>query len=253
MHTTTTALVLRAVDYKESDQILTLFTREMGKLTASARGVRKKNSPLSAGCQLLCWSELVLYDYQGRWGVKEAATRREFRGVRRDLEKFALACWFADVAQTLAVEGEPFPELLSLTLNSLHALDQMAEKPPALVKAAFELKAMCLAGYEPALGGCGRCGAEEPRDARFSLREGTLACAPCLDVREAGEGRALTPGALAAMRYIVYGDPKRLFSFRAEGEDLVRLSAAAEGYLLAQLERGSRTLDYYHQIADVSG
>ena len=38
MHTTTKALVLRSVDYKESDKILTLLTQDMGKLTASARG-----------------------------------------------------------------------------------------------------------------------------------------------------------------------------------------------------------------------
>ena len=96
MHTTTMALVLRGVDYKESDKILTLFTRELGKVTVSARGCRKRGSPLAAGCQLLCWSEMVLYDYNGRWSVKEAATERQFRGVRDDLDKLALACYFAE-------------------------------------------------------------------------------------------------------------------------------------------------------------
>jgi len=245
MHTKTMALVLRAADYKESDQILTLFTQEMGKLTASARGARKKNSPIAAGCQLLCWSELVLYDYQGRWSVKEAASRREFLGLRRDLGKLALACYFADVASVLAVEGEPFPELLSLTLNSLHALDAL-DKPEALVKAAFELKAVCLAGYEPMLEGCSVCGKAEPEDARLYLRGGTLACAKCRGAE--GESRPLGAQALAAARRIAYGDPKRLFSFRAEGEGLAQLSALAEAYLLTQLERGFRTLDYYKEL-----
>ena len=49
MHMRTKALVLRAVDYKESDKILTLLTQESGKLTASARGCRKKGSPVAAG------------------------------------------------------------------------------------------------------------------------------------------------------------------------------------------------------------
>ena len=84
MHMTTKALVLRQVDYKESDKILTLFTQEQGKLTASARGCRKKGSALAAPCQLLAWSEMVLYDYQGRWTVKEASTERLFQGVRDD-------------------------------------------------------------------------------------------------------------------------------------------------------------------------
>ena len=104
MHMTTKALVLRGVDYKESDKILTLFTQEAGKLTASARGCRKKGSPTAAGCQLLCWSEFVLFDYNGRWSVKEAAAERLFQGVRDDLDKLSLACYFSEVAELLAVE-----------------------------------------------------------------------------------------------------------------------------------------------------
>ena len=85
MHITTKALVLRGVDYKESDKILTLLTDEMGKITASARGCRKKGSPIAAGGQLRCWSEMVLSEDQGRWGVKEANTERQCRGCRDDL------------------------------------------------------------------------------------------------------------------------------------------------------------------------
>lgn len=248
MHITTNALVLRAVDYKESDKILTLLTQEQGKLTASARGCRKKGSTLAAGCQLLCWSEVVLYEYQGRWLVKEAATQRQFRGVRDDLEKLALACYFAEVTELLAVEGLPSPELLSLILNSLHALDQM-NKPLPLVKAAFELKAMCLAGYEPLLDGCAACGAERPEEPRFHLSEGVLHCAACRG--EVGEGISmpLDGQALAAMEHIAYGDPKRLFSFKAEGESLKWLGDLTEAYLHAQLERGFHTLDFYKQMA----
>ena len=252
MHTTTKALVLRSVDYKESDKILTLLTQDLGKVTASARGSRKKGSPLAAGCQLLCWSEMVLYDYQGRWTVKEAATERQFRGVRDDLDKLALACYFAEVTELLAVEDMPSPELLSLILNSLHALDKLS-KPLDLVKAAFELKAMCLAGYEPLLDGCAVCGSEPPEDPRFHLKEGVLHCARCRN--EVGEGISmpLDGQALEAMRHIAYGDPKRLFSFRAEGESLRQLADLAEAYLHTQLERGFRTLDFYKQMRMAPG
>ena len=247
MHITTNALVLRSVDYKESDKILTLFTQELGKVTASARGSRKKNSPIAAGCQLLCWSEMVLYEHQGRWTVKEAASLRQFRGVRENLEKLALACYFAEVTELLAVEDMPSQELLSLILNSLHALDQMA-KPLALVKAAFELKAMCLAGYEPLLDGCAVCGREEPEEPRFHLREGVLHCAGCREGVGDGISMPLDHQGVEATRHIVYGDPKRLFSFRAEGESLKRLGDLTEAYLHTQLERGFRTLDFYKTL-----
>ena len=223
MHITTKALVLRSVNYKESDKILTLLTRDQGKLAAAARGCRKKGSAIAAGCQLLAWSEMVLYDFQGRWAVKEAATQRLFRGVRNDIERLALGCYFAEVAELLAVEGIPSPELLSLTLNSLHALDKLPDKPLPLVKAAFEWKAMALAGYEPLIDGC--------------------------EVRGEGVSRRMPPQALAALEHILHGDPKRLFSFRLGPEPLKALAGAAESYLCAQLERGFSTLDYYKSLA----
>ena len=250
MHITTTALVLRSVDYKESDKILTLLTRDQGKMTVSARGARKKGSAIAAACQLLCWSDMVLYEYQGRWSVKEAATQRQFRGVRDDLDKLSLACYFAEVTETLALEDMPSPELLSLILNSLHALDKM-DKPRALVKAAFELKAMCLAGYEPLLEGCAVCGEEKLEEPRFHLKEGVLHCAACRGGVGEGISMPLDGQALAAMEHIAYGDPKRLFSFHAEGESLKLLADLAEAYLHTQLERGFRSLDFYKQMQHI--
>ena len=129
MHITTCALVLRSVDYRDSDNILTLFTQELGIITASARGCRKKGSAIAAGCQLLAWAEVVLYDYQGRWSVKEAATQRLFRGVRDDIARLSLGCYFAEAAELLAVEGEENPELLSLTLTLSPVLTQMSLFP----------------------------------------------------------------------------------------------------------------------------
>ena len=148
MKTVTRALVVRSVDYKDSDKILTLLTPDMGKLSAGARGCRKKGSAIAAACQLLCWSELVLSDRGGKWSVSEASTLREFLGVRRDLDKLALACYFAEMAEVLSVEGMPSPGLLSLTLNSLHALECL-DRPPEQIKAPFELKLKYVKTYNP--------------------------------------------------------------------------------------------------------
>ena len=246
MHMVTHALVLREVNYKESDKILTVLTRENGRMTLSARGCRKKGSAIAAASQLLVWSEMTLYEYQGRWAVKEANTDREFLGMRSDLEKFALGCYFAEMTELLTVEDVPAPELLSLLLNSLHALDQLDRKP-SLIKAAFEWKAMCLAGYEPVLDACAICGAD-PEQPGFHLSEGVLHCATCRE--EVGEGISmpLSRAALSAMRHVAYGDPKRLFSFRLDDASLKQMGNACEAYVLTQLERGFGTLDFYKQM-----
>ena len=250
MHMVTNALVLREVNYKESDKILTVLTRDNGKMTLSARGCRKKGSAIAAASQLLVWSEMTLYEYQGRWAIKEAAAERQFAGMRGELEKLALGCYFAEMTELLSVEDVPTPELLSLLLNSLYALDQLGH-PVAQVKAAFELKAMCLAGYEPILDGCAVCGVE-PEQPRFHLSEGVLHCPDCRDEVGDGISMPLSVPALEAMRHVAYGDPKRLFSFRLDGTSLQQLADACEAYVLTQLERGFGTLDFYKQMTVVS-
>ena len=136
MHLTTNALVLREVNYKESDKILTLLTEQEGKLTVSARGCRKKGSVIAAACQLLVWGEFTLYEFREMWSVKETASERLFDGIRADLEKLSLASYLAEVTEALAEEGQPDPGLLAVTLNCLHALDKLPVSP-AQVKAAF--------------------------------------------------------------------------------------------------------------------
>ena len=248
MHLVTQGLVLRETDYKETDKILTVLTPDEGKMTVNARGCRKKNSPLAAAAQLLVYSDMTLFDYQERYSMNEANSLNQFWGVRSDLEKLALGSYFAEVAEAVAEEGVVTPGLLPLVLNSLYALDKLS-KPPALIKACFEMKLMCLVGYEPLADACAVCGAENPPDPRLNLSAGVLHCAACREeLGEEGISMPLDTGSLNALRHVVYGDAKRLFSIPIEGESLTRFGDVCEAFLLTQLERGFRTLDFYKQL-----
>ena len=248
MHLTTNALVLREVNYKESDKILTLLTEQEGKLTVSARGCRKKGSAIAAACQLLVWGEFTLYEFREMWSVKETASERLFDGIRADLEKLSLASYLAEVTEALAEEGQPDPGLLAVTLNCLHALDKLPASP-VQVKAAFEWRAMALAGYEPQLERCGVCFREQPLEPHIHLGEGTVHCAACRSRLGEGVSMPLTPSSLAALRHIVWGPRKRLLSFRLDGESLKQLGKISERYMLLQLDRGFGTLDFYKQLS----
>ena len=247
MRLTTQGIVLRETNYKEADKILTVLTRDWGKRTVKARGCRRKNSKLTAASQLLVYSELTLSERGEFTTLTEADPLEQFWSVRQDLETLALASYFAEVAEASAQEGETCPELLSLLLNCLYALDTL-KKPRALVKAVCELRLLCLTGYEPLLDACAVCGAPEPLRARLHLSQGVLCCAACRERLGGGVSMPLSPGALAAARYIVSGPPKKLFSVDLAEESLRRLGQATEAFLMTQQERGFRTLDYYKQL-----
>ena len=244
MYLTVKALVLRVTDYNDRDALLTLLTQENGKLTVKARGLRRKNSPLVAPCQLLSYGEFTIFEYRGMYTINEAHSLELFRDLRRDLTKLSLGTYFAQAAEVISQEDLPNPELLSLVLNSLFALTRLGLTEQQ-VKAVFELRAACIAGYTPDLFGCHVCGSQSPT--LFDLSGGALLCQNC---RSAASGIRLpiNPGMLDALRYIVYCDPKKLFAFSIGNENLEQLSALTEAYLTTQLESGFSTLDFYKSL-----
>jgi len=221
------------------------LSKDRGKLTLRARGVKRGSSPLKAGCQLLAFSEFTVFESKGFYVINEAVPKEMFLPLRADLERLSLASYFAQVTEVLSQEDDPDPELLSLCMNSIFALSSL-NKPQEQVKAAFEFRAACQAGYTPDLNGCGVCGSECPD--RFCVSAGTLQCSSCGLTGEEGIRMPLLPGTLDAMRYLAGCDIKRLFSFRLPEASLQCLYDISETYLLTQLERGFFTLDFYKSL-----
>ena len=245
MYLTTQGLVLRVTDYNDRDALLTLLTTKHGKLTVKARGLRRKNSPLIAPCQLLAYGEFTLFENRGYYTVNEAHSIELFQNLRRDLLKLSLGTYFAQVAEVISQEDMPSPELLSLLLNCLFALSKLDE-PLDKVKAVFEMRSICLAGYEPDLSGCHGCGAAYA--SRFDVSAGTLECAGHRNPESGGLRLPVGAGTLDAMRYLTCCDPKRLFGFQAGEQTLEQLAQVTEVYLTTQLERGFSTLDFYKSL-----
>ncbi len=245
MYLNVQGLVLRITVYNDTDALLTLLTGDYGKITAKARGLKRKNSPLIAPCQLLAYSAFTLFEYRGMYTINEASTLEMFQPLRKDLGKLSLGTYFAQVAEVISQEDIPNPELLTLVLNSLYALSRL-NVPENQVKAAFELRCACMAGYMPDLYGCHRCGSVDPD--RFDISQGRLECSACRDSYSNGIRMPITPGMLDAMRYICNCQLKKLLSFRSGTETMESLSYLTEGYLSTQLERSFSTLDFYKSL-----
>ena len=244
--TVTHGLILRDTDTKETDKILTVLTAGMGKISVIARGARRKNSRLAAACQLFAWSEMTLYR-RGNWYYLDAAEPEElFSGLQKDLVRLSLAAYLAELTEFVAGEETEAGELLRLLLNGLYALGNLG-RDPALVKPAFTFRLLALAGFEPLCDGCAVCGTHNPKEPVFDAQQGVLLCKECAD-HGGGGLLPLDAGSFAAMRHVLFSEPKRMLSFSLSGETEKRFAAACEVFAQVQLDRRFKTLDFYKSM-----
>jgi len=238
-------LVLRVTDTKETDQILTVLSAELGRISVIAKGARSRRSRVGAACQLLSYSEMTLTQ-RGEWYyLNEASTLELFDGVRQDIVLLSLGAFFAEMTESVVTEAEA-QEALRLLLNALYALGTL-RKEPMQVETAFIFRLLSLMGFAPMVDGCAVCGAE-PEKPLLDTVQGIVHCTGC---KTGGLSLPLTGAALTALRYIVSCEDKKLYSFTLPTADLKLLCHAAEAYAAAQLERSFRTLDYYKSICGI--
>lgn len=241
-------IVLRSVDTKEADKILTVLTGELGKITVVAKGARGRRSRCTAATELLSYAEMTLSESRGYQYLTEASPLAHFRGLRQDVVLLSLGSYLAQLTDAVTYEALPAEDVLSHLLNALYALSELG-RPRELVKAAFELRLMALAGLAPLLDACAVCGEAEPAEPVLDLRSGVLRCRGCRTA-EGGPAAPLSAASLAAARYVLSCEARRLYAFRLEEGELRRLGEASETYVTAQLERSFPTLRFYRDLAE---
>jgi DNA repair protein RecO (recombination protein O) len=244
MYVKTKALVIQVTEYRDSDVLLQLLTPEYGKITAKAKGARRKNNPMSASCQLLAFSEFTLFEYRQMYTMNEASVIELFMPIRKDLQKLALGTYFAQVSGAVAQEDAPSGEILSLVTNCLYALSTL-DLPEKQVKSVFEIRIVGIAGYTPNLNCCIFCGEGDP--VYFDFDGGVLLCADCIGLHQSTVQK-IDVSVLDTLRYIVNCESKRIFSFRVGEDTLSRLAYLAETYLLSQFELSFPTLAFYKSL-----
>ncbi len=255
MLTEVKGLVIRTVDIKESDKLITIFTEEMGVVTAMAKGARSLRSRHLAATSLFCYSTFVLYSKGDNFWIRESELHESFFGIRKTVEGLALAGYILEVICHAAVSA-PDRELLRLSLNSLYAISS-AKYSLSHIKAAFEIRCASVLGFMPDLLACRECG-ERLGDFFFDIMSASLVCYSCHKKAEGSlieenphERRVVTilsEGAKIALGYATHAPLEKLFSFKISDEDMHLFGIAAESYLLNHLERSFKSLDFYNSL-----
>ena len=225
------AVVIRLRNLGEADRIVTLFTRERGKLSAVAKGVKRSRSKLAGGLQLFCHSHVQLARGRSLEVVTQVQSADVFYHVRENLDTYSHACYVAELLSLCTEEDAPDHFLFELLLGTLRGLNAGADAPT--VARAFELKLMTRLGYGPETEVCVACGEALPKGAvGFSAARGGVVCRKCLPSTGAAP---LSGAALTAMRELIcmpLSDAAQRRLAAGPGRELARLVRAFVDYRL---------------------
>jgi DNA repair protein RecO (recombination protein O) len=175
----TEAIVLRSIRYGEADRVLHLYTPDLGRVSAIAKGVRKTRSRF--GGRLEPFFRLRLILYQGRsdlmtvTSAETVAAHPRLREHAAALDGAARAC---EAVGRVFGDGDPHSGVFHLLANELALLDREPARATRANALAFRLKLLLAAGFAPQLAGCASCG-EREHLVGFSGAAGGVVCAAC--------------------------------------------------------------------------
>ena len=256
MTTEVVGLIIRTVDIKETDRLITIFTEEMGVVSAMARGARSLKSRKMSSTMQFCYSSFVLYTQGDKYWIKEASLIESFFDLRKTIEGLSLANYIAEVLSDVAI-AEADKDLLRLSLNSLYAIAS-GKYEINKIKAVFEIRAASILGFMPDVISCGKCG-ERLGEFFFDIMAGSIECHKCrreAEIRrelssDPHESRIiciLSEGAKMALGYAIYSPLEKLFSFKISDDDMRLFAHAAEEYLLNQVGHTYKSLEFYKKL-----
>ncbi len=156
----TMGIVLRRVAFGETDNILTLYTRERGRVSAIAKGARKAISRLAGASDILACAYYSLSTGKSLEIVVQAEIRNSFPTLRKDLVRLAHGQYMAELLTHFVAEEDPHPELFTLLRTSLLLLERIPD--PDVASRWFELRLLEHLGYAPDLHACAICGNPVP-------------------------------------------------------------------------------------------
>lgn len=234
------AVVLRTTKLGEADRIITLLSRDHGKVRAVAKGVRRTSSSFGARLEPFSHIDLQLVEGRSLDIVRQAVTRDAFgQLLLTDYPRFTAGEVMVETADRLvAEEHEPSRQQFHLLVGALRALVEGTTdgpRPGAMVLDAYLVRALATAGYAPVLSECARCGDPGPH-VYFNPAVGGTVCRAC---RPPGSG-LVTPGTLAYLTALLTGD------WRSTRDVPVSSQRETSGIVTAfvgwQLDHGLRSL-----------
>jgi DNA repair protein RecO (recombination protein O) len=237
----TEAIILGVRNWGDADKMLTILTKERGKIKAAAFGCRRPKSPLAAGMQMFNHLDLQLTEGQRIDTVRQYELRQNFRIMSEDLSAMAYGAFVAELVTELCNEHEPQPQIFD---KLLQIFSFFGKRNPRLVALAAGYQLLEYTGSQLHFSNCARCEKELVGDVFFSIKQGGAVCRDCR-----AEGMEPFSAELRSfIEQLILLDWAQPPSFRVTGRNLVRAEHLLLIYLQQLLEKQLRSLTFIQQL-----
>lgn len=153
-------MVISAQPIGEHDKRVVILTRELGKISAFARGARRQNSPLLAGTNPFAFGQFHVYEGRSSYTLVQTEISNYFRELAGDVEGACYGFYFLELAEYYSQENAEALEMLRLLYQTFRALMKPA-LDRALIRRIFELKMLVINGEYPDMFHCCLCHKEQ--------------------------------------------------------------------------------------------
>jgi len=176
----TQAFVIKSINWKDTSKIVSLYTREKGRVDVIAKGVRRKNHPQSANFEALNLLETIIYfsDKRELQNIGETSLLNSFHKIRIDLEKTAMGLAILELIDTFFQQSETDSIFFNFLLTQFEALEKSANFQ--VIFWYFILKLLSYLGFKPHFQHCNSCGKVKNEDYFFQKPSGSVFCKECI-------------------------------------------------------------------------
>jgi DNA repair protein RecO (recombination protein O) len=218
-------IVIRTTDYGETNKIVTIYTREWGKVGVMARGAKKPNSRLSSITQLFTHGYFLINRGSGLGSMQQGETATSLRSIGEDIFLTAYASYIVELTDKCTDEKKPNPYHFELLYQTLNYLNEGYD--PDILMNIYEMKMLNVLGLNPILNQCSVCGSIDGHFS-FSIREGGFICHRCLD--KDPYHFKLSPSAVKLLRLFYQFDLSRLGNISVKEETKAELKSVITSY-----------------------
>lgn len=207
MDMTTRAVTLKTTDIGDNDKLLTIYSLEHGKLTVTARGIRKSTAKLKFAREPFCFGNFELAERSGRYTLKTCIQQESFASIASDISSYYSGCAMVDMISTIEQEGQSNSKLFVVLLQALSSLDSGMDSGVVLVK--YMLDYLSCSGYNLTIGKCHMCGGEGEY---LDVALGGVVCSNC----RSNSSLSVAKGATTLLRLIDSIEYSKLGNIRAD-------------------------------------